>query len=107
MKTSDWAKKGLYVGTGAGIVLFALVGLLPGSFIGGLIGMTIAKWIFGAELLGAVLPRLVVAVGMVAGVVGAAIVFVLGGGMLGYAGGFIAEAITSNRKQAAATTYKV
>lgn len=104
MQTStNWAKKGLYIGTGAGIVLFALVGLLPGSFIGGLIGMAIAKGIWGAEMLGDVSGRLIVAVGSVAGVVGTALVFVLGGGMLGYAGGFIAEAMTSNRKQTATT----
>lgn len=31
MKTREIAKKGLYIGTGAGPILFALVGLLPGS----------------------------------------------------------------------------
>ena len=48
MKTEkDIAKKGLYVGAGAGLVLFAIIGLLPGSFIGGVVGLNIAGSIFG------------------------------------------------------------
>ena len=65
MKTREMAKKGLYIGAGAGLVLFAIIGLLPGSFIGGVIGLNIAGSIFGTPVSSAVLPRIIVGASMV------------------------------------------
>ena len=84
MKTEEAGKKGLYIGIGAGLVLFALVGLLPGSFIGGVIGLNIAGNIFGLPLSASALPRIIVAVSMVLGVVLAGTVFVVGGALAGW-----------------------
>ena len=39
---TTYAKKGTYIGTGIGIVLFVLVGILGGSLAGGAIGLKIA-----------------------------------------------------------------
>ena len=44
------ARKTAYIGAGAGLVLFALFGLLPGSLLGGAMGINIAGWIFGLPL---------------------------------------------------------
>jgi hypothetical protein len=78
MKTTrDMAKKGLYVGTGAGLVLFALAGLLPGSLIGGVIGLKIIGAIFGGPLTSAILPRIILALSMVTGVIGYSIGFLM------------------------------
>ncbi|MBS1125621.1 MAG: hypothetical protein H6Q98_559 [Nitrospirae bacterium] len=44
------AKKGAYIGAGAGLVLFAIFGLLPGSLLGGAMGINIAGWMFGLPL---------------------------------------------------------
>ena len=102
MKTNEIAKKGLYVGTGAGIVLFALVGLLPGSLIGGVIGLQISESIFGGPLGSAVLPRIILAVSMVMGVVASALICVLGTGMLGWSMGFVIDSIKSSEETEAA-----
>ena len=96
MKTGDTTKKGLYTGVGAGLVLFALVGLLPGSFIGGVIGINIAGAIFGLPLTASALPRLIVAVSMLTGDILSGLVFVSGGAIVGWLTGTAIEALTAN-----------
>ncbi len=91
--TGKMAKKGLYTGIGAGLVLFALTGLLPGSFIGGVVGLNIAGRIFGLPLTASVLPRIIVSVSMVFGVMLAGIVFVVGFSLLGWAIGHAVDTI--------------
>lgn len=98
MKTNEIAKKGLYVGTGAGIVLFALAGLLPGSLIGGVIGLQVSESIFGGPLGSAVLPRIILAVSMIMGVVASALICVLGSGMLGWSLGFVMDYLNSSEE---------
>jgi hypothetical protein len=101
MKTNEIAKKGLYVGTGAGIVLFALAGLLPGSLIGGVIGLQVSESIFGGPMGSALLPRMILAVSMIMGVVVSALVCILGTGMLGWSLGFVVDALKSREEAAA------
>jgi len=91
-KTRETAKKGLYAGVGAGLVLFALVGLLPGSFIGGVIGLNIACSIFGLPLPASMLPRMIVGVSMLLGVVLSGVTFVVGGGLAGWLTGYVIDA---------------
>lgn len=93
-----YAKKGLYVGTGAGIILFALVGLLPGSFVGGFIGLKMAEMIFGVAMAGTILARVLVAVSMIAGVMVSAIVFIFGAGVMGWAAGYTLDAIKRSKE---------
>ena len=93
MNTNEIARKGLYVGTGAGIVLFALAGLLPGSLIGGVIGLQVSESIFGGPMGSALMPRMILAVSMIMGVVVSALVCILGTGMLGWSLGFVVDAL--------------
>jgi hypothetical protein len=93
MNTNEIARKGLYVGTGAGIVLFALAGLLPGSLIGGVIGLQVSESIFGGPMGSALMPRMILAVSMIMGVVASALVCILGTGMLGWSLGFVVDAL--------------
>lgn len=86
------SKKGLYVGTGVGLILFVLVGLLSGSLVGGMIGLKIAGLIFGGPVDAGLFPRLIVAGSMMVGVVASAVMFVAGMGFLGWAGGFVLDA---------------
>jgi|SRR5208337_1932990 len=97
MATNDMAKKGLYIGTGMGLVLLVLVGVLPGSFVGGYVGLKIAEGMFGPIVAGAIMPRLIVAFSMIAGVLMTAVVFVVGLGVLGWAAGFIADAVKASK----------
>lgn len=100
MKTKEIAKKGLYIGAGAGLVLFAITGLLPGSFIGGVIGLNIAGSIFGTPLGPSLLPRLIVAASMILGICISGVVFVVGASLLGWLVGYTAEAIKYGKEAA-------
>ncbi len=96
MKAEGMAKKGLYTGVGAGLVLFALIGFLPGSFIGGVVGLNIAGSIFGLPLSASLLPRVVVGASMVLGVMLAGVVFVAGGAVSGWLTGSAIEAVRNH-----------
>jgi len=100
MKDREMARKGLYTGAGAGLVLFAIVGLLPGSFIGGMIGINIAGIFFGLPLEPTVLSRMIVGASMVLGVFMAGVVFVVGGASLGWFAGSAVDAIRMGRTTA-------
>ena len=100
MKTKEMAKKGLYAGAGAGLVMFALLGLLPGSFLGGVIGLNIAGSLFGLPLSASLLPRLIVAASMVLGVVVAGVVFVVGASLAGWLIGSVVDAVRQGRTAA-------
>ena len=85
------------MGVGAGIVLFAIIGLLPGSFIGGAIGLSIATHLFGGPLGTSLLPRLIVGLAMILGVLVSGIVFVISGGSMGWLIGYIIDTVTDHR----------
>jgi hypothetical protein len=63
------AKKGAYLGAGAGLVIFTVFGLLPGSLLGGAAGIKVAGMIFGLPLGPGILSRSIVLISMLAGVV--------------------------------------
>ena len=70
------ARKTAYIGAGAGLVLFALFGLLPGSLLGGAAGINIAGWLFGLPLNPGLLSRIIVLAFMLIGVLVSGIVIV-------------------------------
>ncbi|HCC53783.1 MAG TPA: hypothetical protein DEQ20_02495 [Desulfobulbaceae bacterium] len=92
MKTNETAKKGLYVGVGVGLVLFVLAGLLPGSLLGGVVGLKIVGALYGGPMTTAILPKIILAVSMLIGVMLSAVVYVLGPGMIGWSVGYMFEA---------------
>ena len=71
--------------------------MLPGSFAGGLIGLKIAGAIFGMPFAVTILPRLIVAVSMIFGVMTSGVVFVLGSAVLGWSLGFVADSAIASR----------
>ncbi len=93
MKRIETSQKGLYVGTGIGLILFVLVGLLSGSLVGGLIGLKVASSLFGAALQGALVARAIVAVSMLTGVFASALIFIGGMGFLGWSAGFVYDTV--------------
>jgi len=84
MKT-DKAKKGLYIGATAGLILFILIGLLPSSFVGGVLGLRIASYVLGTAVETALLSRAVVGLSMVAGVLVSGVVFIVATSLIGWA----------------------
>ena len=93
MKSGAAEKRAVYIGTGAGLALFALFGLLPGSLIGGSIGIKIAGAISGLPLNSGLLPRVVVALSMLGGVIISGAVFVFCGAMIGWVTGGVVDSL--------------
>jgi hypothetical protein len=83
MKT-DTSRKGLYIGASAGLILFIFVGLLPSSFVGGVLGLKIASSLLGTSVEMALLSRAVVGLSMVVGVLATGCVFVVGASVIGW-----------------------
>jgi hypothetical protein len=84
MKSDGMAKTAAYVGAGAGITLFAIFGLLPGSLIGGSVGIKIARVLFGSPVTSQLLPRVTIAVSMLLAVFVLGSLFVACGAMIGW-----------------------
>jgi hypothetical protein len=66
MKNS-MAKNGAYIGAGAGLVIFAVYGLLPGTLLGGAAGLNLAGTLFGLPLESGLISRALVLVSMLMG----------------------------------------
>jgi hypothetical protein len=90
MKTT-LERKTAYIGAGAGLVFFALFGLLPGSLLGGAMGINIAGWLFGLPLQPGLVSRVIVLVSMLIGVLVAGIVMVTGTSTIGWLVGKVLE----------------
>jgi hypothetical protein len=93
MRSDGIAKKAAYVGAGAGVALFAIIGLLPGSLIGGSIGIKIAGTLFGSPVTSQLLPRVTVALSMLLGVFLSGTFFVVCGATAGWMMGNIIDSL--------------
>jgi len=67
MKTT-LSRKAAYIGAGAGLVLFVIFGLLPGSLLGGAAGIKFAGMLFGLPLEPGVVSKAIVLLSMIVGV---------------------------------------
>jgi hypothetical protein len=83
MKTST-SKQGAYAGAGAGLVLFGLFGLLPGSIVGGAMGISAAGMLFGLPLEPGLLSRMIVLGCMVLGVTASGIMITTASTSIGW-----------------------
>jgi hypothetical protein len=101
MKETRYTKKLAYIGAGCGIVLFAVFGLLPGSFLGGVMGLNIAGALLGVPVSSGVISRLIVAVSMMVGVMVSGIMFVTASSLAGWLIGTVVDALTAEKKDLA------
>ncbi len=90
MKTT-LARKTAYIGAGAGLVLFVLFGLMPGSLLGGSMGINVAGWLFGLPLQPGLISRVIVLASMLIGVLVSGIVIVTATSTVGWLIGKILE----------------
>jgi hypothetical protein len=74
-----------YAGGGLGLGLFAIFGVMKSSFIGGIVGINIAGAIMGLPLKSHILSRIIVALGMLTGIMVAGLIFISAGAVLGWA----------------------
>ena len=81
---TNLSRKTAYIGAGAGLVLFAIFGLLPGSLLGGAAGIKFAGILFGLPLEPGIVSRVIVLASMLVGVIVAGIIFVTATATLGW-----------------------
>ena len=88
-----------YIGAGIGVALYAVFGLMYGSVLGGIVGLNIAHTIFGSTMTYAIVPRIIVALGMLTGIMVAGTLFVVGSASLGWVIGFVIDPATWSRTE--------
>ncbi len=86
------ARKTAYIGAGAGLVLFAIFGLLPGSLIGGAAGLKLVGMLFNQTLEAGIISRGIVLASMLMGVVVSGIAVVTATSTTGWLLGRVIEA---------------
>ena len=106
MKETKYTKKLAYMGAGCGVVLFAVFGLLPGSFLGGVMGLNIAGTLLGVPVTSGILSRMIVAASMVIGVMVSGIIFITASTVAGWLIGTVADALTAEKKDLATVNHK-
>jgi len=89
---SSLSRKTSYIGAGAGLVLFAIFGLLPGSLLGGAAGIKFAGMLFGLPLEPGVISRSIILASMLLGVVVSGITIVTATSTSGWLLGRMLEA---------------
>jgi hypothetical protein len=99
MKTTI-SRKTAYIGAGAGLVLFAIFGLMPGSLLGGTMGINIAGWLFGLPLQPGLLARVIVLASMLIGVLVTGIVIVTATSTVGWLVGKVLEPSAPTKEDA-------
>jgi hypothetical protein len=82
-----------YVGAGIGLALYAIFGLMPGAYLGGVLGLNMVNAILGVAAEATVLHRVMTAVGMLTGVMVAGMMFTVSGGCLGWLSGMAVDAM--------------
>ncbi|MGE5894812.1 MAG: hypothetical protein ACM34I_12205 [bacterium] len=95
------ANKLLYVGAGVGLVLFALFGLMPGSFIGGVMGLSLAGSLFGTPVQPGVMARMIIAISMLLGVLVSGLIFVTATSTIGWLIGTGVDSLTMRKEKEA------
>jgi hypothetical protein len=102
----EMTKKLTYMGAGCGIVLFAVFGLLPGSFLGGVMGLNIAGKLLGFPVASSIASRMIVGASMVVGVMVAAIMFVTATALAGWLVGTVVDALRAEKKEMVPAQHK-
>ncbi|RME64223.1 MAG: hypothetical protein D6778_08345 [Nitrospirae bacterium] len=82
-----------YVGAGIGLALFAIAGLLPGSFIGGVIGLNLSAWLLGSPVEPTIVARIIIGLFMLLGVLVTGAAFVVAGATAGWLVGLVGDAL--------------
>jgi hypothetical protein len=97
------SRKTAYIGAGAGMVLFAIFGLLPGSLLGGAAGIKLAGMLFGLPLESGIISRLIVLVSMLVGVMASGITIVTATATMGWLAGAVLQGGASHNTAAASS----
>ena len=85
-------RKTSYIGAGAGLVLFAIFGLIPGSLIGGAAGLKFAGVLFSLPIEAGIISRAIVLASRLLGVVVSGIAIVTATSTTGWLLGRVIDA---------------
>ena len=88
-----------YLGGGIGIGLFAVFGLLNASFIGGILGINIVGSLFGYPIPSTLFARMIIAFGMLTGVMVTGMLFIIAGTLCGWLLGTAITQLSRIRRQ--------
>ena len=91
MKTTI-SRKLVYIGAGAGLALFAIFGLMPGSILGGAAGIKFAGMLFGLPLDPGIVSRAIVFASMLVGVLVSGIAIITATSTAGWLVGRVLDA---------------
>lgn len=101
MKKGVNASKGLYAGTGTGLILFLLVGMFPGALIGGAAGLFVTNMVLGAPVEPTIIPSIIMVLSMVVGIMSSAAVFIVGTSVLGWSIGAAIDTLQAAGQESA------
>jgi len=82
-----------YLGVGAGLVVFVLFGIMPGMFVGGAAGLSVAGALVGTPVEPGVVARVILAVSMLTGVLVTGLFIVAATAAAGWLIGTAADAL--------------
>ncbi len=99
---NTFSRKATFVGAGAGLVLFVMFGLLPGSLLGGAAGLKFAELFFGLPLEPGLMSRAIVLASMLVGVLASGITIVTATSAAGWLVGNTADAMLQSPEEAVA-----
>ena len=105
-ETGRYTRKTTYIGAGCGMVLFAVFGLLPGTFLGGVTGLNIAGALLGMPVSSGLLSRLIIAASMVTGVMVSGMLFLAASSLAGWLIGTVADAVADGHRHLATAAHK-
>lgn len=93
-------QKMTYLGVGVGLVLFAIYGLLPGSFLGGVAGLGIAGMLLGTPVDPGIVSRMIIAIAMVLGIMVSGLIFITASSTVGWLIGMAIDTLKGVKKTA-------
>jgi hypothetical protein len=98
MRDSAFPKKLAFLAIACVAILFAVFGLFPGSFLGGVMGLNVAGLLLGLPVTSGKLSTVLVAASMVMGVVVSGIIFITAASTTGWLISSILDAIRGRRR---------
>ncbi len=98
MKDTRFIKRLAYMAAGCGVILFAVFGFFPGSYLGGVMGLNVAGILLGLPVSSDILSRWVVAASMAMGVMVSGIMFITAVSVAGWLISTALYALTGRRK---------
>jgi hypothetical protein len=95
----NYANKLGHAGAGVGLALYAAFGLMPGAYLGGILGVNTANMVAGLGQSATLLHRALAAMGMLTGSLVAGLMSVVAGACLGWLLGAACDIVVRPKKE--------